>query len=106
VKKPHAAKFTTPGWKKTEMKFVREASQRRLASHTHKHDPDTHGDQPQRLIIQPELTSKSYWARLKTVAVKELCASTGTAIQKILEINQQLKQEFGIIQDVMKKNSC
>jgi hypothetical protein len=24
------------------MKFVREASQRRSASHTHKHDPDTH----------------------------------------------------------------
>ncbi len=39
------------------MKFVREASQRRSASHTHKHDPDTHGDQTRNLIIQPELTS-------------------------------------------------
>jgi hypothetical protein len=36
------------------MKFVREASQRRSASHTHKHDPDTHGDQTRSLIIQPE----------------------------------------------------
>jgi hypothetical protein len=41
------------------MKFVREASQRRSASHTHKHDPDTHGDQSRSLIIQPELTSKT-----------------------------------------------
>ena len=41
------------------MKFVREASQRRSAYHTHKHDPDTHGDQTRSLIIQPELTSKT-----------------------------------------------
>jgi hypothetical protein len=64
------------------VEFGREALQRRLASHTHKHDPDTQGDQPRMLIIQQELTSKPYWARLKTIAVKELHASTGTAIQK------------------------
>ena len=52
------------------MKFVRESSQRRLASHTHIHDPDTHGDQSRSLIIQPELTSKPYWARLKTISMK------------------------------------
>jgi hypothetical protein len=64
------------------VEFFKEASQRRLASHTKKHDLDTHGDQPRKLIIQSELTSKQYWARLKTIAVKELHASTRTAIQK------------------------
>jgi hypothetical protein len=42
------------------VKFVREASQRRLASHARIHDPDTNGDQPRRLIMRPELTSKPY----------------------------------------------
>jgi hypothetical protein len=50
----------SPRKEKTEVKFVREASQRRLASHTHIYDRDTHGDQPRRLIIQPELTLKPY----------------------------------------------
>ncbi len=87
------------------MRLVKKASQRRLASHTHKHDPDIHGDQPRDLIFQPELTSKPYQARLKTMAVKELCTSTGTAIQKILQINQQLKQEFGRNQNVIQDHN-
>jgi hypothetical protein len=56
---------STPCRRKVEVEYVREASQRRLASHTHKHDPETHGDHPRRLINQPKLTSKPYWARLK-----------------------------------------
>jgi hypothetical protein len=47
------------------MKFVREASQRRSASHTHIHGHSR--DQSRSLIIQPELTSEPYWARLKTI---------------------------------------
>jgi hypothetical protein len=81
---PHAAKFTAPGRRKTEVEFVRETLHRRLASHNQRHDQDPHGDQPQRLIIQPELTSYSYWERLKTMAVKDFSPTTGTAIQKYL----------------------
>jgi hypothetical protein len=46
------------------VKIVKEASQRRFASHAHIHVPDSHGDQPRRLIIQPELTSKK--SKVKT----------------------------------------
>ncbi len=48
------------------MRFVREGSRRRLASHTHKHDP----------------TVQTVLVRLKTIAVKERHVSAGTAIQK------------------------
>jgi hypothetical protein len=35
IRAQHAAKFTAPGRRKTEMKFVREDSQRHLAFQTH-----------------------------------------------------------------------
>ncbi len=58
-----------------------------MACHTHNHDSesisDTHGDQPQRLMFQPALTSKLYWARLKATAVKELCASSSDMLKDI-----------------------
>ncbi len=62
-------KFTVPavpGRRKTEVKFVKEALEQRLASHAHIHFPDTHGDQPLRLIIQPELTAANVQTVLGT----------------------------------------
>ena len=96
--------------KNMELEFVRKSSQRSLASHSHK--TDTQRDQPRMLIFQPELMSNPCWALLKTIAVKELRASTGTALslqfRNILEINQALKQEFRNfrIQDARTRSCC
>ncbi len=69
------------------------------------HDPDTYGDQPRRLIIQPELTSKLYWTRLKTVAGESTSSlHCNFKFRNILEINQLLKQEFRRIQKAVMRS--
>jgi hypothetical protein len=93
------------------MKFVREASQRRSASHTYIHDPDTHGDQSR--SSNDTKSDNSAGANVRTVlGTSENHRDEITSrlhedceFRNILEINQPLKARIRRNQKVMKKKA-
>ncbi len=78
--------------------FVREASQRRLASQTHKHDPDPHEERgpSTKADNSAETNVQTVLGTSKTIAVNELCASTGIADQKHFPLHAQPKIDLAV----------
>jgi hypothetical protein len=88
------------------MKSVREDSQRRLASHTHKRVYEirtltgtNHEDNSAGETVQTVLGTSDNHRGERTSRLHGDCNS-----ENIVETNQHLKQEFGRIQDAMQRN--